>query len=359
MRLTDLYEDAVARQSIENNDQQRNTLVFFEALRESLLHSKSGWFSWKKKQIKGIYVYGTVGVGKTFLMDLFYDNLDLKDKKRFHFHQFMQQVDHELRVLQGSKNPLRMIAQTLAKTTKVICFDEFMVEDVAYAMILAELLQALFQAGVVLVATSNLEPDHLYSKGVHRSRFLPAIAAIKSHCAILKLNEHKDYRLGRAPKLYAYLYPLTESVELQLEQQFQQLTGHEKAQGQISIQNRSIPFIACQPEVIWFDFKVLCHSPRSQLDYLELADRFSTIFVSAIPCLKDKDTLAALLLMHVVDVLYDRGVKLIISAQCPVEQLYQEGELKMEFQRTASRLMEMQSEDYLSRHPRRAQSNIQ
>jgi len=354
MMLLDHYQAAVSRGEIDDDPLQREIVEQMQRLASALKKSKSSWFyRLRKPWIKGLYLYGPVGVGKTYLVDLFYQHVEESKKARFHFHHFMQQIDAQLRRLQGHKDPLRQIAKELAQSIRLLCFDEFFVHDVAYAMILAELLQALFSYGVILVISSNIPPDDLYLKGVHRERFLPAIAAIKHNCDVLCLNEQRDYRVGRAPLLHAYLHPLNTQTEQAMEAQFALLATEVQEQGVIQVQNRDIPYIKCDLKSIWFAFDVLCNRPRSQLDYLEIADRFDTIFVSGIPSLTANHTLQAIMLIHFIDVMYDRGINIIISAAVPVEELYVEGEMKETFKRTLSRLIEMQSVDYLSRHPRR------
>ncbi|WP_454782734.1 cell division protein ZapE [Legionella sp. WA2022007384] len=354
MNLITQYEAAIQRGDINDDPLQRDILAHLEDLANHVKKSNSSWlYPLIKPRIKGVYLYGPVGVGKTYLIDLFYDCLEEKKKARFHFHHFMQQVDAQLRRLQGQKNPLRQIAKDLAKTTRVLCFDEFMVHDVAYAMILAELLQSLIAYGVVLVISSNIPPDDLYLNGVHRKRFLPAIAAIKENCEVLHLNEQRDYRIGRAPLIDAYLFPLDAHTNLVMEQQFTLLASEFNENGTITIQNREIPYLKRAEQSIWFAFDILCNLPRSQLDYLEIADKFDTIFLSNIPALTVNHTLQTIMFIHFIDVMYDRGINIIISAEVAVEELYVEGEMQETFKRTLSRLLEMQSVDYLSRHPKR------
>jgi cell division protein ZapE len=225
-------------------------------------------------------------------------------------------------------------------------------------MILAELFQALQANGVILVISSNTRPDDLYLNGVQRDRFLPAIAIIKNDCEVLDMPAKRDYRIGHKPLLDAYLYPLNARTEQIMEQQFSSLARDIVSKGCISVQNRDIPYIKYGNESIWFSFDVICNLPRSQLDYLEIADRFDTVFVSGIPCLTANHTLQTIMFIHFIDVMYDRGIKIIISAEVPVETLYTKGELVDTFKRTLSRLMEMQSVDYLGRHPRRIVQNM-
>ncbi|MDP1603673.1 MAG: cell division protein ZapE [Legionella sp.] len=360
MNLIAQYDNAVARGDIVEDALQRQLLSPLETLSEALQAPRKQWFNWgKKSPVTGVYLYGPVGVGKTFLMDLFYDDVAITQKKRFHFHHFMQQIDAQLRRLQGQKNPLKRIAMDFAKSTQLLCFDEFMVEDVAHAMILAELLQALFDNGVALVATSNTRPDDLYLKGLHRERFIPAITAIKSHCQVVSLGDKRDYRLGRPLKLDTYIFPLGNNADQQLASQFEAIAPRADSSGVLTIQNREIPYLKRAENAIWFDFKVICNLPRSQLDYLEIAEKFDTIFISDIPALSENDTIFALLLVNFIDVMYDRGIRLILSAAVPIDELYKKGEMSQDFKRTYSRLQEMQSTDYLQRHPRRDVQNLE
>ncbi|KTD52157.1 ATPase [Legionella quinlivanii] len=359
MNLLEQYDLAIQTGDIENDPLQRDVLLLLEKLSTELgAPKKFSLFSRWKAPLTGLYMYGSVGVGKTFLMDMFYENLSIKEKLRFHFHHFMQQVDKRLRALQGIKNPLQRIASDIARSTRVLCFDEFMVDDIAYAMILGELLQALFEQGIILVATSNSPPDKLYWKGVHRARFLPAIAAIKTHCQIIELRERRDYRLGRQKHVETYLYPLTPATQSLMEKQFVELDPNFQGAGALQIQNRDIPYLMKAKVQIWFDFRVICNLPRSQLDYLEIAEQFDTVFVSSIPRFSERDTIYAILFIHFIDVMYDRGIRLILSAEVPLSELYRSGEMAQPFKRTLSRLEEMQSEDYLQRRKGRSSRHL-
>ncbi len=359
MTLIDHYEVAIAEGDIEDDLLQRQVLLSMQRLMNDLAKPESSWFSWRTKTpIRGIYLHGPVGIGKTFLMDLFYQQVAEQQKARFHFHHFMQQIDTQLRQRQGQKDPLRRLAADLAKRIRLLCFDEFLVHDVAYAMILAELLQALFAHGIILVVTANVCPDDLYLNGTNRERFLPAIKLIKAKCEVIPLSYRKDYRLGRELMLQTYLHPLGASTDKLLTEQFAYLATQVRENGFLQIQKREIPFIKCGAEEVWFDFKVICNLPRSQLDYLEIADRFNTVFVSSIPALSENDTVFVILLIHFIDVLYDRGIKLVISAAVPLELLYVQGEMSQEFKRTRSRLQEMQAADYLRRHPWRHEGDL-
>lgn len=358
MKLIERYNEAVSQQEINEDPSQLIILQQLERLSFELEHTESSWFSWRRKSIQGLYIFGPVGVGKTYLVDLFYHWVNEPKKARFHFHHFMQQIDAQLRRLQGKKDPLRIIAKEVGLSTRLICFDEFLVDDVAYAMILAELLQALSKEGVVFVISSNTKPDDLYAKGVQRARFLPAIDLIKRECVVMNLNEQRDYRLGRLPLIDAYLYPLTLEITAKMEEQFTALSPNAEEKKTVSIQNRLIPVLKWGTKSVWFAFDVICNLPRSQLDYLEIADRFDHVFVSGVPALTENHTAQTIMFIHFIDVMYDRGIKLILGAEVPMNQLYLRGELFDSFKRTLSRLNEMQSVDYLNRHPKRAVHNI-
>ncbi|CEG55883.1 cell division protein ZapE [Legionella fallonii] len=359
MSLVNQYEAAISRGEIDNDPLQRELLVHMQRLNDELSQSESSWWRWwKNSSIKGLYVYGPVGVGKTYLVDLFFEHVAAQKKARFHFHHFMQQVDAQLRRLQGKKDPLQQVAKEIAKSIRLLCFDEFLVHDVAYAMILAELLQALNAQGVILVISSNTKPDELYLNGVQRARFMPAIELIKKNCDVFFLNEKRDYRLGREPLLEAYLYPLNELTEKKMQEQFLVLAKDVQKNGCITVQNRAIPYLQCDEKSIWFVFDVLCNLPRSQLDYLEIADKFDNIFISGIPRLTENHTAQTIMFIHFIDVMYDRGINVIISADVPAQELYVKGEMQETFKRTLSRLNEMQSVDYLRRHPRRIVKNM-
>ena len=354
MKLMDQYEAAIARGEIQDDPSQRGVVVHLQRMADALTAPRPAWYNFgRKKQVEGMYLYGPVGVGKTYLVDMFYNCVLETHKSRFHFHHFMQQVDAQLRRLQGQKNPLLHIAANLAKTTRLLCFDEFLVYDVADAMILSELLQAILAQGVVLVATSNTIPDDLYPDGVQRDRFLPAIALINQHCEVLDLSEKRDYRLGRAPLPHAYLCPLDEVAQQAMTKQFSAIATNVKEAVALSIQSRLVACVKYGDRAVWIKFDEICNMPRCQLDYLEIADRFDTVFVSEIPVFTMDDIMRVTLFIHFIDVMYDRGIRIIMSAAVPAVQLYPKGALHQEFQRTLSRLEEMQSEDYLRRRVHR------
>ncbi len=349
MPLMDQYDEAIARGDIHDDELQRDVLESLQNVATALEKRRHLWFGRRaKSSIKGVYLYGPVGAGKTFLMDLLYQNVDDRHKLRLHFHQFMQQIDAQLRQMQGHPDPVKFIAEQLAKTTRLLCLDEFLVQDVATAMVLTELAKVMFARGMVLVMTSNTRPDDLYPDGLQRVRFLPTIELIKQHCEVIDLTERRDYRLGRTPQAKAYLCPLNQQTQSLMVAQFDALSGEAVDQMPLSVQGRIIPIIKRREHAVWFKFDVICNLPRSQLDYLEIANRFTTVFVSDIPVLGVNDTVKALLLTHFIDVMYDRRVRLILSAAVPIDRLYLEGEVSVAFQRTRSRLQEMQSVDYFN-----------
>ncbi|MBP9905524.1 MAG: AFG1 family ATPase [Rhodoferax sp.] len=297
---------------------------------------------------RGIYMYGGVGRGKSFLMDCFYGAVPLKRKTRLHFHEFMREVHRELAALQGTANPLNMLAKRMASKYRLICFDEFHVSDITDAMILHRLLQALFDQGVGFVTTSNFKPDDLYPNGMHRDRILPAIALLKERLSVVNVDNGTDYRGRVLEQLQIYHSPLGEQAEIAMLKAFERLAGSQDENPALQIEARTIHACRRAGGVVWFDFKALCGGPRSQNDYLEIASQFHTVLLSNVPELPPRMSAEARRFTWLVDVLYDRRVKLIMSAAVPPEQLYTEGQLAHEFARTVSRINEMQSAEFLS-----------
>ena len=305
-----------------------------------------------KPPVKGLYFWGGVGRGKTYLMDAFYDSLPFEQKMRAHFHRFMQRVHQELRGLGGEKNPLNLIADRLAAETKVICFDEFFVSDITDAMILGGLFEQLFARGVTLVATSNIVPDGLYKNGLQRARFLPAIALINQHTEVVNVDGGVDYRLRALEQAELYHYPLDAEADESLDRSFVSLNPdaeHILRNHPLDVEGRAIVARCVSDDVVWFDFKELCDGPRSQNDYIELAREFHAVLVSDVPQMSVSTDDQARRFINLVDEFYDRNVKLVLSAEVGLEQLYTGGKLDFEFERTQSRLLEMQSHDYLAK----------
>lgn len=299
---------------------------------------------------KGLYFWGGVGRGKTYLMDTFFDALPTDKKMRVHFHRFMYRVHNELKQLKDVSDPLDIVADKFRQEAEIICFDEFFVSDITDAMILATLLQAMFRRGVVLVATSNIPPHDLYRNGLQRARFLPAIALIETHCRILNVDSGVDYRLRTLEQAEIYHHPLDEKARSNLNSYFEQLVSSEKAcQSRIEVNNRNLEVIAASDGVLYATFKQLCMTARSQYDYIELSKVYHTVLLSDVAQMGRTTDDAARRFIALVDEFYERHVKLIISAEVSLESLYTEGQLNFEFKRCQSRLIEMQSREYLAR----------
>ncbi len=302
--------------------------------------------------VKGLYFWGGVGRGKTYLMDNFYESLPFREKMRAHFHRFMRRVHRELKQLAGEKNPLERVADNIAEEARVICFDEFFVSDITDAMLLGTLLEHLFARGVTLVATSNIVPDRLYENGLQRQRFLPAIALLNRHTSVVNVDGGVDYRLRALEQAELYHAPLGPDAERAMLDAFNRLapaTEEVKEAVEIEVEGRRIPCRFIAEDVIWFDFEVICNIPRSQNDYIELAKEFHAVLVGNVHQMGRKNDDHARRFVNMVDEFYDRNVKLVLSAEVDMVSLYTEGKLSFEFERTRSRLLEMQSHDYLAR----------
>lgn len=327
-------------QLLERN-QQRCSLTY--RLKTTLLKSNPA-------PVNGYYFWGGVGRGKTFLMDLFYESLPFENKMRMHFHRFMQMMHHKLRELEEVENPLCIIADDIASENTVICFDEFHVADITDAMILAGLLQALFERGVTLVATSNEEPDQLYPDGLQRQRFLPAIDLIKQHTQVENIDSGIDYRLQFLDRAEIYHSPLDENANRVLEENFEHMALEAMPEDSaMTIEGRTIQAVRIAGGVVWFEFSAICDGPRGAADYIEIARCFHTVLVANIPVLNDNDADMAKRFMMLVDEFYDHNVKLIITAEAEADKLYLGKKIRKSFARTISRLHEMASHDYLAR----------
>ncbi|MES2354144.1 MAG: cell division protein ZapE [Pseudomonadota bacterium] len=296
---------------------------------------------------KGLYLFGGVGRGKSLLMDGFFANLPYRRKRRVHFHHFMQEIHAELAALKDEEDPLVKVGNAISNKVRVLCFDEFHVNDIADAMILGRLLEELFKRGVVFVMTSNYPPDTLFKDGLQRERFLPAIELIKQNLSIIDVDGGTDYRLQAFEKFSVYHTPCSPEAEAKLEEAFKTVAGKIENVGIVTINERSIPVKKIATGAIWFDFKNICGGPRSQLDYLEIARRYHTVIVSNIPQLSAGQADQARRLTLMVDVFYDQKVNLMISAAVSPQLLYSDGVRSDEFQRTVSRLLEMQTREYL------------
>lgn len=332
-RIQALYDDLTAAAS---GNRLKRVLSLFSARR--------------RQSVRGIYLWGSVGSGKTYIVDMLYDCLPFEHKLRVHFHRYMQWVHAELKQLADVEAPLRLVADKLARDTTVICFDEFHVSDITDAMLLDGLLRELFRRGVTLVATSNEHPDRLYWGGLQRERFLPAIELIKRHNSVLGLDTAVDYRLRYLDQASTYHHPLDAGSSEGLAQSFARITSATaEADTAIEIEGRELKVKRLASGVAWFDFVELCDGPRGVADYIEIARQFQTVFVEGIPQMEDMDNDRAKRFITMVDEFYDRNVKLVVSAQVTAQDLYTGKRLAREFRRTASRLTEMQSHDYLGR----------
>jgi cell division protein ZapE len=297
---------------------------------------------------RGVYMYGGVGRGKSFLMDCFFRSVPLTRKTRLHFHEFMREVHRELQDLKGTVNPLEELGRRIARRFRLICFDEFHVADVTDAMILHRLLQALFANRVSIVTTSNFHPDGLYPNGLHRDRILPAIEMLKARLELVDVDAGTDYRQRTLQQIEMWHRPLGDDAEAAMERAFEQLAETPDEEPVMQIEHRGLHAVRRAGGVVWFDFRTLCGGPRSQNDYLEIASRFHTVLLSNVPQMSPRLASEARRFTWLVDVLYDRRVKLIVSAAVAPEDLYTEGALAHEFPRTVSRLHEMQSAEFLA-----------
>jgi len=297
---------------------------------------------------KGVYMYGGVGRGKSFLMDCFFQAVPVVRKTRLHFHEFMREVHRELAELQGTVNPLDALGARIARRYRLICFDEFHVADITDAMILHRLLVALFENGVGFVTTSNFRPDDLYPNGLHRDRLLPAIDLLNEKLDVISVDNGTDYRRRTMEQVRLYHTPLGPEADAEMNEAFTQLAESHDENQVLHIEHREIRARRKAGGVVWFDFKTLCGGPRSQNDYLEIATQFHTVLLSDVPRMSARLASEARRFTWLVDVLYDRRVKLILSAAAPADELYTEGPLAHEFPRTVSRLMEMQSAEFLA-----------
>ncbi|MBC7376389.1 MAG: cell division protein ZapE [Burkholderiaceae bacterium] len=297
---------------------------------------------------RGVYMYGGVGRGKSFLMDCFYSAVPIVRKTRLHFHEFMREVHRELADLKGTPDPLDELGRRMAKRYRLLCFDEFHVADITDAMILHRLLSALFDNGVGFVTTSNFKPDDLYPGGMHRDRILPAIALLNEHLEVVSVDNGTDYRRRTMQQVKLYHMPLGPQADAEMDEAFNKLAEAHDENPVLHIEAREIRARRKAGGVVWFDFKTLCGGPRSQNDYLEIATQFHTVLLSDVPHMPVRMASEARRFTWLVDVLYDRRVKLIMSAEVVPEALYTDGPLAHEFPRTASRLNEMQSAEFLA-----------
>ncbi len=362
-----LYQQALSAGEYQPDEVQRQTVVRLEAIHQALCERAADgdagtservgkWRSWLGRRnkresapVQGLYMWGGVGRGKTWLMDMFFHSLPAERKMRLHFHRFMLHVHEELNQFQGQENPLEKVADGFKAETDVLCFDEFFVSDITDAMLLAELLRALFARGIALVATSNIPPDDLYRNGLQRARFLPAIELIKQYCEVRNVDAGIDYRLRTLTQAHLYLSPLNEETDAAMQQMFTRLTGKPwQTPGPVlEINHRPLSTLGVSDGVLAVDFHTLCTEARSQNDYIALSRLYHTMLLHNVTVMETKEENTARRFLALVDECYDRRIKLIISAQASMFEIYQGEHLKFEYQRCLSRLQEMQSEEYL------------
>ena len=362
--LRDLYSREARVRGFQPDAAQLNAISKLEALSKRLIEHRPEeeslsrrlfrklTFSSANDSVPGLYLWGGVGRGKTFLMDLFYQSLPFDEKRRRHFHRFMHDVHAELKTLKSQEAPLEIVAEHLAGQARVLCFDELYVSDIADAMILGNLFESLIERGVTLVITSNQPPRELYKNGLQRQRFLPAIALIEKHTEVLNVDSGVDYRLRQLTQAGTYLSSEDPQTLHRLEALFRELSEGEQSGGVIDIEGRPIPVIRASDTAVWFDFGAVCEGPRSQTDYIEIAREYQSVIVSGVPVFDSTRDDAARRFLALVDELYDRNVNLVLSAATKPQGLYRGERLRQEFPRAVSRLIEMQSEEYLSRHHR-------
>ena len=358
------YEAELKARGYQSDPAQLRAVAALERCAAEWSHYKAKRSNALKKLInrpdipRGVYMYGGVGRGKSFLMDCFFNAVPLRRKVRLHFHEFMREVHRELAVLQGTQNPLDVLGARISKKYKLICFDEFHVADITDAMILHRLLVSLFANGVGFVTTSNFKPDELYPGGLHRDRILPAIELLKSRLEVLSVDNGTDYRQRTLTHIQLYHCPLGPAADAAMETTFGELAEMADQDPVMHIESREIRALRRAGGVIWFDFRTLCGGPRSQNDYLEIASQFHTLLLSNVPQMAVRQASEARRFTWLIDVLYDRRVKLVMSAAVPPEQLYLEGPMSHEFPRTVSRLGEMQSAEYLTLEHRQVDTGL-
>jgi cell division protein ZapE len=362
--VTQLYEQSLAERGYKADDAQCKGIAALQRCQDEWAGYKSQRANALTKMLrypplpKGVYMYGGVGRGKSFIMDCFFNAVPLQRKTRLHFHEFMREVHRQLHELKGVVDPLEVLAKRMARKHRLICFDEFHVADVTDAMILHRLLDAMFRNRMSIVTTSNFHPDQLYPNGLHRDRILPAIELLKSQLEVINVDSGTDYRRRTLELANLYLTPLNEDTANQIGGIFDKLAESADEDPALNIEHRVLKARRKAGGVVWFDFQTLCGGPRSQNDYLELASRFHTIVLSDVPHMPVRMASEARRFTWLVDVLYDRKVKLVISAAVPPEQLYTDGPLSHEFPRTVSRLNEMQSKEYLSEERRLVDTSL-
>jgi len=360
MNVQEFYEHALAQRGYKSDAAQQGAVDRLQRAYEDWVQYRAQRSSVFRRLInrpdvpRGVYLWGGVGRGKSFLMDSFYSVVPVVRKTRVHFHEFMRDVHRQLDELKGVADPLDTVAKNIARKHRLICFDEFHVSDIADAMILYNLLTAMFDNGVSFIMTSNYDPDLLYPDGLHRDRMLPTIALLKDKLDVLNVDAGVDYRKRALEQVESYYTPLGAAADQALRTAYAKIAEVRDEEAHVNIEGREIRCLRRAGGVIWFDFATLCGGPRSQNDYLELASRFHTVVLSSIPAMSAAQSSEARRFTWLIDVFYDHKVKLLMSAQVPPEELYTQGVLANEFHRTVSRIIEMQSRQYMEAERRGA-----
>lgn len=347
MKPSQIHEDLVSNEKLIDDSAQKKLLVELDRLQEKVTIRSRSWFT--KKPLDGLYIYGSVGSGKTQLMDIFFQSLETSNKVRLHFHRFMQNLHNDMNRMTRQEDPIKRIVEKLARKADVLCFDEFFVEDIGDAMMLARFLDRLFEVGIPLVATSNIHPEFLYEGGLHRDRFYPAIESIKKHCQIYELKTSQDYRLRNLEQEKIQLISGSKETDEILSKHFNSLAqGEIKLAQAIEILGRNINTKKISQGVAWFYFNEICEGPRSSKDYIEISKEFHTLLISDIPLLTESKENETRRFIALIDECYERKVNLIISSEKNIKEIYSGSKLLKPIERTLSRLEEMKSREFLS-----------
>ena len=347
MKPSQIHEDLVSNKKLIDDSAQKKLLVELDRLQEKVTIRSRSWFT--KKPLDGLYIYGSVGSGKTQLMDIFFQSLETSNKVRLHFHRFMQNLHNDMNRMTRQEDPIKRIVEKLARKADVLCFDEFFVEDIGDAMMLARFLDKLFEVGIPLVATSNIHPKFLYEGGLHRDRFYPAIESIKKHCQIYELKTSQDYRLRNLEQEKIQLISGSKETDEILSKHFNSLAqGEIKLAQTIEILGRNINTKKISQGVAWFYFNEICEGPRSSKDYIEISKEFHTLLISDIPLLTESKENETRRFIALIDECYERKVNLIISSEKNIKEIYSGSKLLKPIERALSRLEEMKSREFLS-----------
>tara|TARA_B100001250_G_scaffold334941_1_gene301015 strand:+ start:947 stop:2005 length:1059 start_codon:yes stop_codon:yes gene_type:complete len=347
LKPSQIHEDLVSNKKLIDDSAQKKLLVELDRLQEKVTIRSRSWFT--KKPLDGLYIYGSVGSGKTQLMDIFFQSLETSNKVRLHFHRFMQNLHNDMNLMTRQEDPIKRIVEKLARKADVLCFDEFFVEDIGDAMMLARFLDRLFEVGIPLVATSNIHPEFLYEGGLHRDRFYPAIESIKKHCQIYELKTSQDYRLRNLEQEKIQLISGSKETDEILSKHFNSLAqGEIKLAQTIEILGRNINTKKLSQGVAWFYFNEICEGPRSSKDYIEISKEFHTLLISDIPSLTESRENETRRFIALIDECYERKVNLIISSEKNIKEIYSGSKLLKPIERALSRLEEMKSREFLS-----------